>query len=99
MHPGPNLAFALSISGAFLIYLELVRPGALIPGLTGAAILTWSAFELSHYPIHLPALAPIALGLLLLLAEIVWTTRFAAPVLGTLGLAFGSVHLVTGPRT
>jgi membrane-bound ClpP family serine protease len=98
MHLGPNAAYALAGIGALLIYLELLRPGTVAAGLAGAALLTWSAFELSRYPVHIPALLSIAAGLILLLVEVFWNTRFAGPVTGTAALAFGSLHLVAGPR-
>jgi membrane-bound serine protease (ClpP class) len=97
MHVTPTLAFTGAALGALAIYIEFVRPGKLVPGLAGAALLAWGGYVLSRFPVDYGALGIIAVGLALLLGETAWNSRFVGGVLGTLALAFGSARLITGP--
>jgi membrane-bound serine protease (ClpP class) len=92
----PNLAYLTAVLGALLVYLELVRPGRVLPGIAGLGLLVWGGFTLSHYPINYRAVMMIGAGLLFLLAEIQWNTRRVSLLGGTLFFAAGSARLLTG---
>lgn len=92
----PNIAFVLLISGIFAIYGELIRPGRIVPGLTGAALALVGGHVLWR---NSPA--PFGLGLLagaaaLFAVEAFFDTYFLAGVLATGAAACGFCKLFPG---
>jgi membrane-bound ClpP family serine protease len=91
---GPNTALALSFSGVLGIYLELIRPGSVIAGCAGVALLLWGGYQLWLY-------RPTAEGCLLLVlagalfgTELLVNSRFAAGVAGAFTLFYGLSRLL-----
>lgn len=95
----PNVAYGIAMLGALAVYLELARPGMYIPGLAGAALLAWGGYSLSHFDVGYAAVGLVLLGLLVLLTETIWNTRFMSAIFGGLALAFGSARLLSSPPT
>jgi hypothetical protein len=62
---GPNLAFLSLIAGLLLVYWELCRPGTVLPGAIGAAIVLVAVARCAP----MPGAAWIGLGFAILLAS------------------------------
>lgn len=93
----PNAAFVLAILGILFVFCEFIRPGSVIPGLVGGALLvTGSYFLYLHSPAR-SSLLLIAAAIVLFLAESIWNTRFAAGVLGTAALAAAFCRMYPEP--
>ena len=67
---GPNRGLALVVAGILGICLEFLRPGLVIPGVTGSVLLVLGFHSLLMFPLRDvdPRAAGIALSLLMLLA-------------------------------
>jgi membrane-bound ClpP family serine protease len=94
---GPNTALALAFAGLLGIFVECLRPGRVIAGCIGIALLLWGSYALYGY-------GPTARGCLLLLLaavlfglEILFRTRFLAGLGGTTALYAGCRLLVSPP--
>jgi membrane-bound ClpP family serine protease len=86
--------FTLSV---FLIYVELNRPGSLLPGflgLLGVLFTIASLYRLSLSPL---AILLIALCAGLFLLDLLHPQYFAVPVIAILALSTGFCLLVVGP--
>jgi membrane-bound serine protease (ClpP class) len=91
-----NLAFVLLICGIFAIYSELIQPGRIVPGLSGAALVLVGGHALLRN-------SPASLGLELLAGaaalftlEVFFDTYLLAGVLGTVAAACGFGKLFPG---
>ena len=86
---GPNTAFVLAICGVCFIYLELLRPGRIFPGVLGGAALVEAGYFLWRN-------SPSALGLALIGgAAALFLIEVFVPVYGMAGL-FGTAALAAG---
>ena len=93
----PDAALVTLLAGILLLYLEANRPGWILPGCVGALLALLSVYALGGHALHRPALALIALGISLTLAEIFRPTRNLLAVIGFLALCAGLVTLVVPP--
>lgn len=85
----PNIAFLLLSLGALGIFVELLHPGFLFPGVFGAIALLLAFFSLGTLPTNWAAVALIGLAFALFVAEV-----FVAGF-GALGIG-GAVALIVG---
>lgn len=85
----PSVAYLLLMAGVYGIFLEVMHPGALLPGIVGGICLLVGAYAMHLLPVSYAGLALMGLGLGLGVAEIF------APGVGILGLG-GTVAFVIG---
>ncbi len=85
----PNLAYLLMLAGIYGLLLEGYNPGAIVPGVVGAICLLLALYALQVLPVNYAGLGLIALGVLLMAAEMF------VPSFGALGLG-GIVAFVIG---
>ena len=98
MSIGPNTALALTFSGILGIYVECLRPGRIVPGCVGLALIAWGSYTLFRY-------GPTSLGCFLLGAavllfalEILFNARYLAGAAATIVLFCGVKLLLPSPR-
>ncbi len=85
----PNVAYLLMLIGVYGLLLEGYSPGAIVPGVVGAICLLLGLYALQVLPVNYAGLGLIALGILLMTAEMF------APSFGALGLG-GIVAFIVG---
>lgn len=85
----PSVAYILLMAGIYGIFLEVMHPGTLLPGIIGGICLLLGAYAMHLLPVSYVGLALMGLGLGLGVAEIF------APGVGILGLG-GLVAFVIG---
>lgn len=108
MHPGekllhflahPNVAAILMSLGLLLIYAEISSPGLGLPGVAGALCLLVAFMAFQAVPIREGALALVALGGALIVAEFFATTGGVLAVGGIVSFILGLLWLVDPAET
>lgn len=89
----PNLAYILMMIGLAGLYFELSHPGAILPGVVGAASLILAFFAMSTLPVSYAGLALILLAVVMFIAEIKIVSYGMLSVGGVICLVLGSVML------
>ncbi|HXJ38744.1 MAG TPA: hypothetical protein VNH18_05670 [Bryobacteraceae bacterium] len=94
----PNTALGLTAVGALGVCWEFIRPGTVIPGVTGSLLVVFGCNGLWRYPLDWrgAALAMTAFALFGLEARYRW--RSAPGVAGAAALAVGTRILVIEPQ-
>ena len=59
----PDTALSLLLAGVLLLYVEINRPGLILPGAAGLILTLLSLHSLASFPIHLGAIALIVLAI------------------------------------
>jgi membrane-bound serine protease (ClpP class) len=90
----PQVAFLIGFLGVLGILLELFHPGTIFPGVFGAAALVVSGMSFHMVPVNAGALALVALGVGLLVAEMYLGGHGWFIAAGTVCLVVGSLLLV-----
>ena len=90
----PEIAYLLLMLGLLGLIVELSNPGILIPGIAGGIALFLAALGLEILPVNVAALALIALGVALLVAEIYVTSYGLFALGGLVAVIFGSILLI-----
>lgn len=85
----PNVAYLLFVIGIVGVVAEFYHPGALVPGITGAAALILALIGFSTLQVNWAGVALILLGVGLLLAEV------HTPGVGVFGIG-GAVAFIVG---
>ena len=85
----PTIAYLLLLIGVYGLILEGYNPGAIVPGVVGAICLLMALYALQMLPVNYAGLGLIALGIILIIAEVM------APSFGALGFG-GIVAMVVG---
>ena len=93
----PQVSVLLFSLGSLGLTIELWNPGAIVPGVVGAVCLLLAFFAFQVLPINYVGLLLIALGLLLLMAEMMTPTYGFLAVGGIASMVLGSVMLVDSP--
>ncbi|MDX1980413.1 MAG: hypothetical protein SFV51_09100 [Bryobacteraceae bacterium] len=94
MFPNPNVAYAVTVAGVAIGCLELLRPGTIVPGVTGAVLAMLGVASLAAHPITARGVALIALGVLLATLDAKYRLRGAGTAAGTILLVLGARWLV-----
>jgi membrane-bound serine protease (ClpP class) len=90
----PTIAYLLLLAGIFGIGLEVLHPGAMLPGIAGGICLLVGLYALQLLPVNYAGLALMALGIGLLVAEAVNPTIGAFGIGGVIAFVVGSVMLM-----
>lgn len=93
----PQIAYLLLMLGALGLLLELMNPGLIVPGVTGALALLVGLYGLSMVPVSWVGALLIAAGLALVVAEVFVTSFGLLAVGGIVAFTIGSLMLVDTP--
>ena len=93
----PNVAYILMMLGTLGLIFEFTHPGIGFPGIAGLICLLLALYAFQALPINYVAVALIALGLGLLIAEIKIVSHGLLAVGGVISLTLGSLMLVASP--
>jgi membrane-bound serine protease (ClpP class) len=88
------VAYILFTLGTLGLTIELWNPGSIVPGVAGAICLLLAFFAFSILPINYAGLLLIALGLMLIILEVKFTSYGALGAGGVTSLVIGSLMLV-----
>ena len=90
----PTIAYLLLLAGIFGVGLEVLHPGAILPGIVGGICLLVGLYALQLLPVNYAGLALMALGIGLLVAEAINPTIGALGIGGVISFVVGSVMLM-----
>jgi len=93
----PNAAVLLLTAGTLLIYLELNRPGSILPGALGLLSSLLAIYALARGPLHPIALILLLSAIALLSLDLVRPTPIPVAVAATLALILGLRCLLPNP--
>lgn len=91
----PDTAWWFSFFGLMLLCWEFLKPGFVIPGVSGLALLVWGSYALSAYGVDSLAVIALVSAGLGVVTETTWNTRGVAAVATLVCLAEGSYRLIT----
>jgi membrane-bound serine protease (ClpP class) len=94
MITNPTIAYLLLLAGMFGLVLEAMHPGAMLPGIVGGICLLIGLYALQLLSVNYAGLALMALGVGLLVAEVVNPTVGALGIGGVISFVVGSVMLM-----
>lgn len=89
----PNIAYLLLTLGGLAIYVEVMNPGAIFPGVVGALALILAFFGMSVLPTNFAGVALILLALGLFVAELKIQSFGFLTAAGVVSLVLGSLML------
>ena len=90
----PSIAYGLLIIGVYLLMLEFYNPGTFFPAVTGIICLLLGAYGLQMLPVNYAGLALIAVGIGMLILEVMTPTYGVLGVGGVVAFVIGSIILV-----
>jgi membrane-bound serine protease (ClpP class) len=90
----PTVAYALLLLGIYGLIFEGYNPGAFLPGVVGAISLLLALYAFQVLPVNYAGLALIALGVVLMIAELMVPSFGALGFGGIAAFVFGSVILI-----
>jgi membrane-bound serine protease (ClpP class) len=89
----PTIAYVLLLAGIYGLILEAFHPGAMLPGIAGGISLLIGLYALQMLPVNYAGLALMALGIGLLIAEVLVPTVGALGLGGVIAFVLGSILL------
>lgn len=93
----PNIAYLLMLLGTLGLIFEFTHPGIGFPGIAGLICLLLALYAFQTLPVSYAAIALIALGIALLIAEIKVVSHGLLAVGGVISLTLGSLMLFESP--
>ncbi|MBI3082852.1 MAG: nodulation protein NfeD [Candidatus Omnitrophica bacterium] len=93
----PNLAYLLMLLGTLGLIFEFTHPGIGFPGIAGLICLLLALYAFQTLPVSYAAVALIAVGLALLIAEIKIVSHGLLAIGGVISLSLGSLMLFESP--
>jgi len=93
----PNIAYLLMMLGTLGLIFEFTHPGLSFPGIAGLMCLLLALYAFQTLPVSIAAMALIALGIGLLIAEINIISHGLLAVGGVISLTLGSLMLFESP--
>jgi membrane-bound ClpP family serine protease len=95
-HLSPDAALAVLTVGLLLIYVELNRPGWIVPGAVGLIGTLFAIASLAKMELNPGAIALIFTAVALLVLDLLRRTQWIVALAATLALVLGFGHLVPG---
>lgn len=89
-----NIAFLLLSLGSLAIFIEILNPGSIFPGVFGVVALILAFFSLSVLPFNWAGVALIALAFVLFGMELFITSHGVLGIGGAISLILGGLFLV-----
>ena len=89
----PNVAFILLSAGTVLVFIEVLAPGLLVPGITGGILLALAFVAMGNLPVNIAGIGLIFLSMALFYLELA-----VAPGIGFFGVS-GLISLRSGARS
>jgi membrane-bound serine protease (ClpP class) len=96
LHLTPDAALILFTLGVLLIFIELNRPGAILPGAFGLLLTLLSTAALLRLDLTATGLVLVFTAIVLLLLGLFRPTPVAVPVAAIFALCLGFGHIVAG---
>jgi membrane-bound serine protease (ClpP class) len=93
----PDAVLLFLTLGVALIYVEMNRPGSILPGAAGMLLTLLSVAALGRLPLAWWAVVLGLTGIALLVLDLLRPTSRLVATGATLALVLGFMHLVTGP--
>ncbi len=93
----PNLAFVLMALGMLGLYLEFYNPGLLFPGVFGVICLLLGLWATQVLPVNYTGLALLAVGVVLMTAEVFTPTFGVLGIGGLVAFVLGALFLFDTP--
>ena len=90
----PNVAYILMLVGIYGIILEFYNPGMFLPGVAGAISLLLALYAFQVLPVNYAGLALIALGLAMMVGEMLMPSFGSLGVGGIIAFVVGSIMLM-----
>jgi membrane-bound serine protease (ClpP class) len=97
LHVSPDAALVLFTFGLLLIYVELNRPGAILPGTVGLTLALLSLASLLRLSLQASGLVLLCTAAVLLLFDLFRPSQLVVAIAATLALCLGFGHIVVGP--
>jgi membrane-bound serine protease (ClpP class) len=93
----PNIAYLMMLLGTLGLIFEFTHPGIGFPGIAGLICLLLALYAFQALPVSYAAVALIALGIGLLIAEIKIVSHGLLAIGGVIALTLGSLMLFESP--
>ncbi|MDP3722339.1 MAG: nodulation protein NfeD [Candidatus Omnitrophota bacterium] len=93
----PNIAYLLMLLGTLGLIFEFTHPGIGFPGIAGLICLLLALYAFQTLPVNYAAIALIAIGVGLLIAEIKIVSHGLLAIGGVIALTLGSLMLFESP--
>ena len=95
-HLSPDAALVVLTVGLLLIYVELNRPGWIVPGAVGLIGVLFAVASLARMELNPGAVALVFTAIALLVLDLLRRTQWIVALAATLSLVLGFNHLVLG---
>jgi membrane-bound serine protease (ClpP class) len=92
----PTVALVLMMLGIYGLFVEVVHPGAAVPGVAGGICLLLALYALHLLPVNWAGVGLILLGSALMIAEVFLPTFGVVGVGGIVALVVGGMMLISG---
>jgi membrane-bound serine protease (ClpP class) len=92
----PTVALVLMMLGVYGLFIEVVHPGAALPGVAGGICLLLALYALHLLPVNWAGVGLILLGAALMIAEVFLPTFGVVGVGGIVALVVGGMMLING---
>jgi membrane-bound serine protease (ClpP class) len=93
-HLAPDIALLVLTLGVLLMYVELNRPGWVVPGAIGLTVSLFAVASLGRVGVNPGAVALVGTAVVLLGLGLRRRTPMVVDVAATLGLVLGFLHLI-----
>jgi membrane-bound serine protease (ClpP class) len=93
----PNLALILGLVGLVCLYIEVMHPGMIIPGVVGAISIVLALFAFNLLPVNWTGAVLILVAITLFVLEATVTSHGILALGGCVAMIAGGLMLVQGP--
>lgn len=93
----PNIAYLLFLLGMLGIYFEMAHPGVILPGVVGAISMILALYAFHQLPISVAGLALLALGVVMVIADLYVASHGVLSFGGVVSFIIGSLLLIDSP--